>query len=62
MFKFILKRSNNRRLKILANNLIKNKSKIIINKSHKFTNINSNIESNKQKQNKDKMNEKNHII
>lgn len=62
MFKFIIKRSNNRRLKTLANNLIKNNSKIFIDNNHKSSTIKSNIESNKQKQNKDKMNEKNHII
>lgn len=58
MFKFIIKRSNNRRLKILANNLFKNK--IIIDKSHKLSNIKNNIKNNndfnKQQPNKDKMN------
>ena len=60
MFKFIIKRSNNRRLKTLANNLFKNK--IIIDKSHKLSNIKNNIKNNndfnKQQPNKDKMNEK----
>ena len=57
MFKFILKRSNNKRLKILAKNLIKNNSKIFIDNNHKSSTIKSNIESNKKKTNKDKMNE-----